>query len=116
MNWQQFRHLESRSRGLKPQNKKYLCVDKSTISDTLILDVCYACGNSSAGRALPCQGKGRGFESRFPLQNSKNPITLLHIRILVTFFIRGILSTKHIGKQPPYFHTSIFHKNERIMA
>ncbi len=25
-------------------------------------------GNSSAGRALPCQGKGRGFESRFPLQ------------------------------------------------
>lgn len=28
----------------------------------------YECGNSSAGRALPCQGKGRGFESRFPLQ------------------------------------------------
>ncbi len=26
------------------------------------------CGNSSIGRALPCQGKGRGFESRFPLQ------------------------------------------------
>jgi hypothetical protein len=25
------------------------------------------CGNSSVGRALPCQGKGRGFESRFPL-------------------------------------------------
>ncbi len=28
------------------------------------------CGNSSVGRALPCQGKGRGFESRFPLQNT----------------------------------------------
>jgi phosphoglycolate phosphatase len=25
------------------------------------------CGNSSVGRALPSQGKGRGFESRFPL-------------------------------------------------
>ena len=25
------------------------------------------CGNSSVGRAQPCQGWGRGFESRFPL-------------------------------------------------
>ena len=25
------------------------------------------CGNSSVGRARPCQGRGRGFESRFPL-------------------------------------------------
>ena len=29
---------------------------------------CYlACGNSSVGRAQPCQGWGRGSESRFPL-------------------------------------------------
>ena len=27
-------------------------------------------GNSSAGRAIPCQGIGREFESRFPLQTS----------------------------------------------
>ena len=27
-------------------------------------------GNSSAGRARPCQGRGREFESRFPLQYS----------------------------------------------
>ncbi len=26
-------------------------------------------GNSSAGRARPCQGRGREFESRFPLQS-----------------------------------------------
>ncbi len=26
------------------------------------------CGNSSAGRAIPCQGIGREFEPRFPLQ------------------------------------------------
>ncbi len=25
------------------------------------------CGNSSVGRAQPCQGWGREFESRFPL-------------------------------------------------
>ncbi len=26
------------------------------------------CGNSSADRASPCQGEGRGFKPRFPLQ------------------------------------------------
>ena len=26
-------------------------------------------GNSSVGRARPCQGRGREFESRFPLQS-----------------------------------------------
>ena len=25
------------------------------------------CGNSSVGRARPCQGRGRGFEPRLPL-------------------------------------------------
>ena len=29
------------------------------------------CGNSSVGRARPCQGRGREFESRFPLQFMK---------------------------------------------
>ena len=27
------------------------------------------CGNSSVGRARPCQGRGREFESRFPLEH-----------------------------------------------
>ena len=30
--------------------------------------LCPVSGNSSAGRARPCQGRGREFESRFPLQ------------------------------------------------
>ena len=30
------------------------------------------CGSSSVGRALPCQGSCRGFESRFPLQKKEN--------------------------------------------
>ena len=28
------------------------------------------CGNSSVGRARPCQGRGRGFKSRFPLNKT----------------------------------------------
>ena len=34
------------------------------------------CGNSSVGRARPCQGRGREFESRFPLKVS-NQILML---------------------------------------
>ena len=30
------------------------------------------CGNSSVGRAQPCQGWGRGFKSRLPLQRRRN--------------------------------------------
>ncbi len=30
-------------------------------------------GNSSVGRARPCQGRGREFESRFPLQKFQRP-------------------------------------------
>ncbi len=30
-------------------------------------------GNSSVGRARPCQGRGREFESRFPLHIQRNP-------------------------------------------
>ena len=37
-------------------------------SRVLILDIKNKnCGNSSVGRARPCQGRGREFESRFPL-------------------------------------------------
>ena len=32
----------------------------------------YICGNSSVGRAQPCQGWGRGSESRFPLTERRN--------------------------------------------
>jgi hypothetical protein len=32
-------------------------------------------GNSSVGRARPCQGRGREFESRFPLQILKTSFT-----------------------------------------
>ena len=35
------------------------------------------CGNSSVGRAQPCQGWGREFESRFPLKRRSSPNGLL---------------------------------------
>ena len=38
----------------------YLCNPETPIGIT-------KCGNSSVGRAQPCQGWGRGSESRFPL-------------------------------------------------
>jgi hypothetical protein len=40
------------------------------------------CGNSSVGRARPCQGRGREFESRFPLQNFYfSPFSLLTVDV-----------------------------------
>ena len=58
----------------------YLCTRKTegtTVQQvfaeaaTLHLRLRYTCGSSSAGRAQPCQGWGREFESRFPLQAFK---------------------------------------------
>ena len=43
----------------RKENYPYLCNPISR--DTY-------CGNSSVGRAQPCQGWGREFESRFPLE------------------------------------------------
>ena len=37
------------------------------------------CGNSSVGRAQPCQGWGREFESRFPLNGRSSPNGLLFL-------------------------------------
>ncbi len=35
------------------------------------------CGRSSIGRASPCQGEGRGFETRRPLHDSLVPLAQL---------------------------------------
>ena len=42
------------------------------------------CGNSSAGRAIPCQGIGREFEPRFPLQifNKKGINSLFFVKFM----------------------------------
>ena len=43
--------------------EKYFCKMRTTSNEVPLLS-----GNSSVGRAQPCQGWGREFESRFPLQ------------------------------------------------
>ena len=40
------------------------------VSGTMIFEIVFICGNSSVGRAQPCQGWGRESESRFPLNFS----------------------------------------------
>ncbi len=45
----------------------------SLVSRSKSLLMMFRCGNSSVGRARPCQGRGREFESRFPLQSSAQP-------------------------------------------
>ena len=37
------------------------------------------CGNSSVGRARPCQGRGREFESRFPLMSPGGGMVDAHV-------------------------------------
>ena len=50
--------------------KLFFCINELTL---FLHHVLYtACGNSSVGRAQPCQGWGREFESRFPLQILKS--------------------------------------------
>ena len=55
----------------KALREKTIVFCKKVIDKTEMLlynhPCCYRCGNSSVGRAQPCQGWGREFESRFPL-------------------------------------------------
>src|SRR6056297_1106881 len=53
-----------RAEALLPQ-KRRIGIDRKKCQAKLTGLVC---GNSSVGRAQPCQGWGREFESRFPLQ------------------------------------------------
>ena len=43
------------------------CVERHAGSSPVLGTMLEVCGNSSVGRAQPCQGWGREFESRFPL-------------------------------------------------
>ena len=67
------------------------------------------CGNSSVGRAQPCQGWGRGSESRFPLQHSEASVSeafvvyarfvfLVHIVLLDETFIMWHKYSIAVGK------------------
>ncbi len=56
----------------KKNTRKVLVFQKKAVplhpqSREMLLQEDLKCGNSSVGRAQPCQGWGRGSESRFPL-------------------------------------------------
>ncbi len=57
------------------------CQIRSGYPDKIMSSV--TCGNSSVGRAQPCQGWGREFESRFPLQEIKDLRSMSTIRLLL---------------------------------
>ena len=52
------------------------------------------CGNSSGGRAQPCQGWGRGSESRFPLSKAVWKDCLFLLYIIPLQDLRNTHSTK----------------------
>ena len=63
------------------------------------------CGNSSVGRAQPCQGWGRGSESRFPL-NILNTLlrrffpSLAQVAELVDAHVSGACVSRRAGSSP----------------
>ncbi len=61
-------------------NLSYLCPRKRERGMVLSIG-----GNSSVGRARPCQGRGREFESRFPL-DLKDAESILDVFL----FLRGV--------------------------
>lgn len=65
-------------------------------------------GNSSVGRAQPCQGWGREFESRFPLQILKSPNLLIWAFFVITnqgfggYYALPIILRDNIARLPFY--------------
>ena len=64
----------------------------------------FYCGNSSVGRARPCQGRGRGFESRFPLDILNKPKQegnfYAQVAELVDAHVSGACVSQRAGSSP----------------
>ena len=56
-------------------------------------------GNSSVGRAQPCQGWGRGSESRFPL-NILDSLSFAQVAELVDAHVSGACVSQRAGSSP----------------
>ena len=61
----------------------------------------FFCGNSSVGRARPCQGRGREFESRLPLK-SRSLIYFGNAQVaeLVDAHVSGACAARCAGSSP----------------
>ena len=68
------------------------------------LHLIFKCGNSSVGRAQPCQGWGRGSESRFPLHLLNKQETeaqkLAQVAELVDAHVSGACVERCAGSSP----------------
>ena len=68
----------------------------------------FASGNSSVGRAQPCQGWGRGSESRFPLnlmnkkefRRGSNLLLRAQVAELVDAHVSGACAARRAGSSP----------------
>ena len=73
------------------------------------------CGNSSVGRAQPCQGWGRGSESRFPLKCSEKWELLFRfaqVAELVDAHVSGACVSQRAGSSPVLGTTEHFNVGE----
>ena len=69
------------------------------------------CGNSSVGRAQPCQGWGREFESRFPLQNNERQL----LSCLFCFVFSVMMARTSDPNMPPSRGLGGVNKSSREM-
>ena len=82
-----------------------------------------SCGNSSVGRAQPCQGWGRGFESRFPLQRHDPGLWAKCLQSRVFFWVttdgrrrlRPERSHRRIARNPPEKPTRVATEWQRLV-
>ena len=77
------------------------------------LSIQVVCGNSSVGRARPCQGRGREFESRLPLTYWKQPIRkatsfTAQVAELVDAHVSGACAARRAGSSPVLGTTWLF--------
>ena len=77
--------LEIKMKEVKTNKEKVL-----TFINIFVIILFAKCGNSSVDRALPCQGRGRGFEPRFPLHKN--------IKIVIFFIETHIIKYGDIAK------------------
>ena len=83
-------------------------VRKKTLPLQPHLEKCFykkkCCGNSSVGRARPCQGRGRGFESRFPLNILNREFDRIEffaqVAELVDAHVSGACAARRAGSSP----------------
>ena len=61
--------------------------------------VVFISGNSSVGRAQPCQGWGRGFESRFSLHRYLS-VVYAQVAELVDAHVSGACVSQRAGSSP----------------